>query len=219
MKKLLVPVLIIAALIALIYIVQEQYPQRLANPAAVKCVNMGYEYKVRLGPGGETMGYCIFDDNSECVAWDYYYGKCFPGQNKFEDYFKITDFQQCADAGLPVMESYPRQCRTPDGRIFREEVIPDTQLIGGQRDEHGCLGPAGYAWVASIGGCMRVWELDDQQKFAAKTAIAKVGQQYGLTVVEVIKDKCTGCFTVKLSDADQTPMQVKIENWKVKEVN
>ncbi|MBW3002214.1 DUF333 domain-containing protein [Candidatus Woesearchaeota archaeon] len=216
MKKLLVPVLIIAALIALIYVVQEQYPQRQANPAAVKCVQMGYEYKVRFGPGGETMGYCIFDDNSECLAWDYYYGKCFPGQNKFEDYFKITDFEQCIDAGFPVMESHPRQCRTPDGRIFTE-VLPEP--IGGQRDEHGCLGPAGYTWVATISGCARIWELDDQQKFAAKTAIDTVGEQYGLTVVEVMTARCPGCFTVKLSDADQKPTQVTIENWKVTDVN
>jgi putative hemolysin len=216
MKKLVVPVLIIIALIALIYFVQEQYPQRQANPAAVKCVESGFEYKIRQGPAGETTGYCVFKDGSECLAWDYYYGKCFPGQTKFEDYFKITDFQQCVDAGFPVMESYPRQCRTPDGRIFTE-VIPEP--IGGQRDEHGCLGPAGYSWNAALGGCVRVWELDDQQKYAAKTAIMKVGQQYGLTVVEVIKDKCTGCFTVKLSDADQQQTQVKIENWKATEVN
>lgn len=215
MKKTIVPILIIIALIALIYFVQEQYPQRQANPAAVKCVERGFEYKIRHGPGGETMGYCVFNDGSECLAWDYYYGKCFPGQTQFEDYFKITNFAQCIDAGYPVMESHPRQCRTPDGRIFKEAVEP----IGGQRDEHGCLGPAGYTWVASIGGCMRVWELDDQQKFAAKTAIDKVGQEYGLTVVEVIKDTGTGCFTVKLSDADQNPTQVKIENWKATEVN
>jgi len=219
MKKTIVPILIIIALIALIYFVQEQYPTRLANPSAVQCVEQGFEYKIRQGPAGETMGYCVFNDGSECVAWDYYYGNCFPGQNKFEDYFKITDFQQCIDAGFPAMESYPRQCRTPDGRSFTEVIAEPDQLIGGQRDEHGCLGPAGYTWVASIGGCMRVWELDDQQKFAAKTAIDKVGKKYSLTVVEVVTEKCTGCFTVKLSDADQRPTQVTIEDWKVKDVN
>jgi hypothetical protein len=30
----------------------------------------------------------------------------------------IRNFEQCAAAGYPVMESYPEQCRTPDGRLF-----------------------------------------------------------------------------------------------------
>lgn len=34
----------------------------------------------------------------------------------------ISSFEECAAAGYPVMESYPRQCRTPDGRTFVEEI-------------------------------------------------------------------------------------------------
>jgi hypothetical protein len=30
----------------------------------------------------------------------------------------INNFEECAAAGNPVMESYPEQCRTPDGRLF-----------------------------------------------------------------------------------------------------
>lgn len=30
----------------------------------------------------------------------------------------IRTFEQCAAAGYPVAESYPEQCRTPDGRLF-----------------------------------------------------------------------------------------------------
>lgn len=36
----------------------------------------------------------------------------------------ITNFESCANAGNPVMESYPRQCRTADGRLFVEEITP-----------------------------------------------------------------------------------------------
>jgi len=36
----------------------------------------------------------------------------------------IDDFASCAGASYPVMESYPRQCRTPDGRTFVEELGP-----------------------------------------------------------------------------------------------
>jgi hypothetical protein len=30
----------------------------------------------------------------------------------------ITNFEECRNAGYPIMESYPEQCRTPDGSLF-----------------------------------------------------------------------------------------------------
>lgn len=39
---------------------------------------------------------------------------------------EVLSFEDCMNAGYPVMESYPRQCRTPDGRTFAEEI---TQAI------------------------------------------------------------------------------------------
>jgi hypothetical protein len=33
----------------------------------------------------------------------------------------IGSFEECALAGYPIMESYPEQCRTPDGRTFVNE--------------------------------------------------------------------------------------------------
>ena len=35
----------------------------------------------------------------------------------------INSFDECARAGYPIMESYPRQCRTPEGKLFVEEVV------------------------------------------------------------------------------------------------
>ena len=34
----------------------------------------------------------------------------------------IDNFEKCASAGNPIMESYPRQCRTSDGKNFVEEI-------------------------------------------------------------------------------------------------
>jgi len=42
----------------------------------------------------------------------------------------INSFEDCANAGYPVMESYPRQCRTPDGRNFVEEIIIEANNTG-----------------------------------------------------------------------------------------
>ncbi len=34
----------------------------------------------------------------------------------------IESFKECVEAGYPVLESYPRQCKTPEGRTFTEEI-------------------------------------------------------------------------------------------------
>lgn len=34
----------------------------------------------------------------------------------------ILSFSDCRNAGYPVAESHPRQCNTPDGRTFAEEI-------------------------------------------------------------------------------------------------
>ena len=34
----------------------------------------------------------------------------------------------------------------------------EPKIIGGQRDEHGCLIPAGYSWCQSKQKCLRIWE-------------------------------------------------------------
>lgn len=36
----------------------------------------------------------------------------------------VSSFEDCVKAGLPIMESYPRQCKTPDGNTFVEEITP-----------------------------------------------------------------------------------------------
>lgn len=38
----------------------------------------------------------------------------------------ITNFEECAAAGNPIMESYPPQCRTKDGRLFVQDIPPQT---------------------------------------------------------------------------------------------
>jgi len=35
---------------------------------------------------------------------------------------QVQSFEECAAAGNPVMESYPRQCRSADGQLFVEKI-------------------------------------------------------------------------------------------------
>ena len=39
----------------------------------------------------------------------------------------IGSFEECAAAGYPVMESYPEQCRTPEGQLFVREIPEEVE--------------------------------------------------------------------------------------------
>jgi len=34
----------------------------------------------------------------------------------------------------------------------------EAPIVGGDKDEHGCLGSAGYSWCVVKNKCLRVWE-------------------------------------------------------------
>ena len=70
---------------------------------------------------------CAPDNSHEVKICDCGGGKCFDGNTCVP---VVHSFQDCVEAGYPVMESYPRQCKTPDGRTFTEG------------EEH-CIAPTG----------------------------------------------------------------------------
>lgn len=49
----------------------------------------------------------------------------FNKENALKD--KINSFEECAVAGYPIMESYPEQCRTPDGKIFVRKILIEAE--------------------------------------------------------------------------------------------
>lgn len=64
----------------------------------------------------------------------------------------VTNFEECANAGYPVMESYPRQCRTTNGELFVENVVipkpnikpnpaPTAEVTIGYAVGHVTIGP------------------------------------------------------------------------------
>lgn len=42
---------------------------------------------------------------------------------------KPLNFKECALKGYPILESFPRQCRTPDGKFFVEKFENKSDLI------------------------------------------------------------------------------------------
>jgi hypothetical protein len=40
----------------------------------------------------------------------------------YKSYSQITSYDQCAAAGYPILETYPEQCKLPDGRTFTRNI-------------------------------------------------------------------------------------------------
>ena len=92
-----------------------------------------------------------------------------------------------------------------------------TQSIGGDRDSHGCLGPAGYTFDEDLNVCTRDWELTDSNVInAAKIAVKEV-EQYGLTLEQIESYGCEGCYIISLSNPDYEQITITLENWEVVE--
>lgn len=70
---------------------------------------------------------CPPDNSHEVKICDCGEGRCYDGNTCVP---AVHSFQECVEAGYPVMESYPPQCKTPDGRTFTEG------------EEH-CIAPTG----------------------------------------------------------------------------
>lgn len=97
--------------------------------------------------------------------------------------------------------------------VVESEVVD--QPIGGQKDEHGCLGPAGYSYDSEIGACTRNWELDENQAKAAKIAVDYLGKEGTIINVDVMR--CPGCFNVQMQLHNGSTINIIIENWKIVE--
>jgi len=48
----------------------------IANPASTNCVEKGGTIDIRTGEDGGQVGYCLFEDGTECEEWAYFRGEC-----------------------------------------------------------------------------------------------------------------------------------------------
>jgi hypothetical protein len=74
----------------------------------------------------------------------------------------ISDFVSCVAAGNPVIESYPRQCATRNGRVFVESVsvtspVSDSNITTIPTRDAGNLGTdtAAGSNICVVAGCSR----------------------------------------------------------------
>ena len=102
---------------------------------------------------------------------------------------------------------------TKSKSVQRNETEVEDTIVGGDKDEHECLGSAGYRFDEEIGACIRDWELDEDQRKAAKIGVEATNLE-NPTVIEVLAAQCTGCFTVTL-EARNDRLKVNMEDWLV----
>lgn len=62
-----------------------------------------------------------------CIGFNAFY---FYAWQASKNNLMIYSFQGCVDAGHPVLESYPAQCRTPDGKSFSEYIGNELEKVG-----------------------------------------------------------------------------------------
>jgi hypothetical protein len=56
-----------------------------------------------------------------------------------------------------VLVLFMAACQSGSG-TERDEPASTDQLNGADRDEHGCIGSAGYTWSVVKNSCIRIWE-------------------------------------------------------------
>jgi hypothetical protein len=95
----------------------------------------------------------------------------------------VCDMSEClsccpgADPGDPCIAACCGRC------------VPDSPVLGGDRDEHGCIPSAGYVWCEPLGECIRPWETDcpdDGSSAAPPGTPAAPSQDSGLDMNMVI---------------------------------
>jgi len=89
----------------------------MANPASVYCEANSWTLEL-IYDAWKSYWICHFSDWSSCEEREYFRGECKPNQMSWT----INNFQWCMNAGYPIMESYPRQCKTPEWKSFTEDI-------------------------------------------------------------------------------------------------
>lgn len=78
-KLLIVPCILLLTVFATVGCMVTTEPAAIANPASEYCVEQGGIVDIREDGDGGQVGYCLFDDGSECEEWSFFRGNCAPG--------------------------------------------------------------------------------------------------------------------------------------------
>ena len=82
--------LILITLASFVFLISSAYA--MANPAAVYCKEMGYDYELAVDSSGNEYANCVMPDDSVCKDWDFFEGRC------------GKEFSYCAGKGYETIE-------------------------------------------------------------------------------------------------------------------
>jgi putative hemolysin len=72
---------------------------QIANPASEYCVEQGGTLDIRTETGGGEVGYCQFDDETECEEWSFYRGDCKQGEFSLSTQITNPASEYCVEQG------------------------------------------------------------------------------------------------------------------------
>lgn len=73
---------------------------------------------------------------------------------KFAIICKSHDIYNIYNEAQKLFVGYCFDCN----RLLQLRPFLDRQFVGSDRDEHGCIGSAGYTWSYALHSCVRLWE-------------------------------------------------------------
>lgn len=97
----------------------------MPNPAAVYCVEHGYNYTVRTSPDGSQQGYCIFPNGRECDGWAFFDGECKVGAAILTN--NISDVNETNENETNATE-IAIEAGNATGKPVNTTVVPATPL-------------------------------------------------------------------------------------------
>lgn len=112
----------------------------------------------------------------------------------------ITSFEDCARAGYPILETYPEQCKTPDGKTFTNINNPPLQ--------------SGITGMILLGPTCPVERIPPDPSCADKPyqATLAVTTPDGSTVLQTFSSDANGKFSVMLQPGEyaiQSPLATR----------
>ena len=122
------------------------------------------------------------------------------------DIFKpqVSNFEECANAGYQVMESYPRRCKTPDGKVFTEEAEEEEEADEEDVDEEDTDEELSAEIVSGdpAPGATVTLEVSGSDGTVADAAVHVNGDDAGTTDAD-------GQITVTLPEDDEVEIDVR----------
>ena len=192
-----------------------------ANPAAVYCNELGYEYKIINDSVGGQRGVCIFPDNSSCGAWDFFTGKC--GQNYSYCGLHGCDIETIRDGKNPYSPEYavcilPNKTKTSVIKLMDMDkkisvgITPlktksiNVSEITKEIEDFGVETPTtfdwrnkeGENWMTSVrdqGNCGSCWAFAAVGGVEPKINIARNDSDFDVNLAEqyLVSDCCEDC--------------------------